>query len=67
MICDGVLNPLSVLDPHNNLHRLKSPLAGLYHDTSKALKARVAIEHVGDDDDDFEFSSEFDFDGGFDE
>ena len=67
LIRNGVLNPLSVLDPHNNLHRLKSPLAGLYHDTSKAIKEQVAFEHVGDDDDDFEFSSEFDFDGGFDE
>lgn len=61
LIRDGVINPLKVLDKHNNLHRLKSPLAGIYHATSIALKERVLLEHVGDDDDDFDFID----DGGF--
>ena len=65
LIRDGVINPLKVLDKHNNLHRLKSPIAGVYHATSKELKDRVLLEHVGDDDNDFEFSGDFDFDGGF--
>jgi len=66
LICDGVINPLPVLDPHNNLHRFKSPLAGLYHDTSKAIKVAVAIEHVGDDDDDFEYIDDSESTAGFD-
>jgi hypothetical protein len=54
LIRDGVINPLKVLDKHNNLHRLKSPLAGVYHATSKDLKQSVLTACVGDDDDDYD-------------
>jgi hypothetical protein len=66
LIRDGVINPLKVLDKHNNLHRLKSPLASVYHATSKDLKQSVLTACVGDDDDDYEYIDDSESTAGFD-